>query len=175
MLHLLICISCDACSEDLKCTSPCLLLLFPPPSLLIKLSGSGSKCTSVQHYALRRQQCHCQGVRCALGVSFLHSVLYVSVSEHFTERVYYRDTLMVADRRCVTVACNPMSVENQMEDIRYFLSWRYCRYYLASFRSTACASKWMEFSVFVIILFLVVQFPLPNQHNMLLDKEYIEN
>ena len=81
----------------------------------------------------------------------------------------------VADRRCVTVACNPMSVENQMEDIRYFLSWRYCRYYLASFRSTACALKWMEFSVFVIILFLVVQFPLPNQHNMLLDKEYIEN
>ena len=94
-------------------------------------------------------------------------LLYLSVLQRYFDGV--------ADRRCVTVACNPMSVENQMEDIRYFLSWRYCRYYLASFRSTACALKWMEFSVFVIILFLVVQFPLPNQHNMLLDKEYIEN
>ena len=90
-------------------------------------------------------------------------------------QIYFDGVAEVADRRCVTVACNPMSVENQMEDIRYFLSWRYCRYYLASFQSTACALKWMEFSVFVIILFLVVQFPLPNQHNMLLDKEYIEN
>ena len=50
---------------------PCLLLLFLPPSLLIKLSGSRSKCTSMQHYAL----CHCQVVRCGLGVSFLHNIL----------------------------------------------------------------------------------------------------